>query len=129
MNYRKLTESEIKEIVLSLVGFFDKVSENKYSEIVKHIKKYYPAEACFGILTVQSEYNDNWYNNTPQYLAVYNAKKEEILPIAVTAKQCRKEWPNFEIHGDREGNETSEPMEDIVVYVSRPELPTLYIKE
>ena len=97
-------------------------------------KKYYPPEATTMVMVVHSEYNDSTYDNSFQYIIVYDKDGNELTPLKKTAKECRENWsidnlpiPNTS-HGHYGAFESDEPLEDVVIPLTS-EVPELYIKE
>jgi hypothetical protein len=106
----------------------------KYSEHIEFAKKYYPPEATTMVMSIHSEYNDSTYDNSFQYIIVYDTEGNELPPLKNTAKECREHWtteylpiPNT-IHGHYGASESDEPLEDVVIPLTS-EVPELYIKE
>ncbi len=78
--------------------------------------------------------NDNTYDNSFQYIIVYDKDGNELPPLKKTAKECREHWtteylpiPNTH-HGHYGASESEEPLEDVVIPLIS-EVPELYIKE
>ena len=119
--YRKLTTKDLE--ALGLV-----IPSNKYKEHIAFAKKYYPLEATSLVLVVNSEYNDNTYDNRLSYVIVYNKDGNELPPLKATAKECRQQWFELPIPGFRKygGGESDEPLDDIVIPLNG--FPDLYMK-
>ena len=106
----------------------------KYSEHIAFAKKYYPPEATTMVMVVHSEYNDCTYDNSFQYVIVYDKDGNELPPLKKTAKECRANWniDNLPIPNTRDGDygsaESDEPLNDVVIPLTT-EVPELYIKE
>jgi hypothetical protein len=106
----------------------------KYSEHITFAKKYYPPEATTMVMVVHSEYNDCTYDNSFQYVIVYDKDGNELPPLKKTAKECRANWniDNLPIPNTRDGDygsaESDEPLDDVVIPLTT-EVPELYIKE
>jgi hypothetical protein len=86
------------------------------------------------VMTVHSEYNDCTYDNSFQYIIVYDKDGNELPPLKKTAKECREHWtteylpiPNTH-HGHYGGAESDEPLDDVVIPLIS-EVPEFYIKE
>ena len=106
----------------------------KYYKHMAFAKKYYPPEATTMVMVVHSEYNDSTYDNSFQYIIVYDMDGNELPPLKKTAKECREHWtteylpiPNTS-HGHYGASESDEPLEDVVIPLTS-EVPELYIKE
>ena len=106
----------------------------KYSEHIAFAKKYYPPEATTMVIVVHSEYNDSTYDNSFQYIIVYDKDGNELTPLKKTAKECRENWsidnlpiPNTS-HGHYGASESDEPLEDVVIPLTI-DVPEFYIKE
>lgn len=106
----------------------------KYSEHIAFAKKYYPPEATTMVIVVHSEYNDSTYDNSFQYIIVYDMEGNELPPLKKTAKECREQWNihNIPIPNTRDGGygsaESDEPLDDVVIPLTI-DIPELYIKE
>jgi hypothetical protein len=106
----------------------------KYSAHIAFSKKYYPPEATTMVMSIHSEYNDSTYENSFQYIIVYDMDGDELPPLKKTAKECREHWtteylpiPNTH-HGHYGVPESNEPIGDVVIPLTT-EVPELYIKE
>lgn len=114
--YKKLTKQE-----LSNMGF--NVKENKPTQgQIDFVNKYYPPSAHTLTIVVNSEYNDQGYDNTFQYLIVSDVNGNELPPKKELAKECREHWDSLYY-----GEETNDEVEDIT-YNLKSTLPDLYIK-
>jgi hypothetical protein len=120
-NYRKVTRVELEAI-----GFV--FPTDKYKEHITFARKYYPKEATSIVIVINSEYNDNTYDNRFSYLLAYNKNGDELPPLKETAKECRQKWFNLSIPGMINGYESNEHIENIVIPLS-DSIPDLYIKE
>jgi len=125
--YRRATLQDLAKI-----GYVP--NTQKYSTHIAFAKKYYPPEATTMVMTVHSEYNDCTYDNSFQYIIVYDIDGNELPPLKKTAKECREHWtteylpiPNTH-HGHYGASESEEPLEDVVIPLTS-EVPELYIKE
>ena len=125
--YRRATLQDLAKI-----GYVP--NTQKYSTHIAFAKKYYPPEATTMVITVHSEYNDCTYDNSFQYIIVYDIDGNELPPLKKTAKECREHWtteylpiPNTH-HGHYGASESEEPLEDVVIPLIS-EVPELYIKE
>jgi hypothetical protein len=125
--YRRATLQDLAKI-----GYVP--NTQKYSTHIAFAKKYYPPEATTMVITVHSEYNDCTYDNSFQYIIVYDKDGNELPPLKKTAKECREHWtteylpiPNTH-HGHYGASESEEPLEDVVIPLIS-EVPELYIKE
>ena len=124
--YIKLTESELK-----LLGITTTPSA-AYKLNRDFAKRYYPSNATTMVLALDSEYDDNIYNNTIKYVVVYDVDGNELPPLKATAKQCRDGWSQLDIPGTSEicgygPHESREEMSDLIVSLTN-ELPELYMK-
>jgi hypothetical protein len=125
--YRRATLQDLAKI-----GYVP--NTQKYSTHIAFAKKYYPPEATTMVMTVHSEYNDCTYDNSFQYIIVYDKDGNELPPLKKTAKECREHWtteylpiPNTH-HGHYGGAESDEPLDDVVIPLIS-EVPEFYIKE
>jgi hypothetical protein len=123
--YRKLTESELKLLGITTPSAAYKLHRD-------FAKRYYPSNATTLVLALDSEYNDNTYNNTIKYVVVYDVDGNELPPLKATAKQCRDGWSKLDIPGTSEicgygPHESREEMSDLIIQLTN-ELPELYVK-
>jgi hypothetical protein len=125
--YRRATLQDLAKI-----GYVP--NTEKYYKHMAFAKKYYPPEATTMVMVVHSEYNDSTYDNSFQYIIVYDKDGNELPPLKKTAKECREHWtteylpiPNTH-HGHYGASESEEPLEDVVIPLIS-EVPELYIKE
>ena len=56
----------------------------KYKEHIEFARKYYPPEATTMVIVVHSEYNDCTYNNSFQYIIVYDMDGDEYEHLSIT---------------------------------------------
>jgi len=125
MSYRQLTKEELKSVFAILQASFSKSDGEHQNAYRDFVKKYYPASASYALVNIDSEYNDNTYDNSISYVAVFDENGDEILPLKATADEARRQWRSLPCP-----TESLEPVEDkIVVPVKNTELPKLYIKE
>ena len=126
MNYRKLTEEELKRYGINM-NF-----NAQYTPHINFAKKYYPTSAKTMVLCVHSEYNDSTYDNNVKYVIVYDEDGDELPPLRATAKECREAWSSLPIPGTSTGHygdcESDEYLEDVVIHLNA-NIPDLYIKE
>jgi len=124
-NYRKLTSSELK-----LLGIT--APSAAYKLHIDFAKKYYPSNATTMVLALDSEYNDNTYENTIKYVVVYDVDGNELPPLKATAKQCRDGWIELNIPGTSfihgwGPHESHDEMSDLIIQLTNV-LPELYVK-
>jgi hypothetical protein len=126
-SYRRATLQDLAKL-----GYVP--NTQKYSEHIAFAKKYYPPEATTMVMVVHSEYNDCTYDNSFQYVIVYDKDGNELPPLKKTAKECRANWniDNLPIPNTRDGDygsaESDEPLNDVVIPLTI-DIPELYIKE
>jgi hypothetical protein len=125
--YRRATLQDLAKI-----GYIP--NTQKYSKHITFAKKYYPPEATTMVMVVHSEYNDSTYDNSFQYVIVYDMEGNELPPLKKTAKECRANWniDNLPIPNTSSGHygasESDEPLDDVVIPLTI-DIPELYIKE
>jgi len=126
--YRRATLEDLAKI-----GYVPNIK--KYNKHIAFASKYYPTEATTMVLHVHSEYNDNTYDNTFNYIVVYDKDCNELPPLKKTAKECRERWnidylpiPNTNNIDFLHTFESDEVMGDVVIPLTS-EVPELYIKE
>lgn len=122
--YRRATAEELAKI-----GYIP--NQAKHGKHITFAKKYYPPEATIMVMVVNSEYNDNTYNNEISYILVYDKDRNELTPIKSKAKECRENWytlpiPNTTSDGYG-GVESSDPLEEVVIPLNN-EIPEFYVK-
>lgn len=121
VEFRKVTRAELEAL-----GFV--FPTDKYKEHIAFARKYYPKEATSLVLAINSEYNDNTYDNRLQYVIAYNKDGNELPPLKETAKECRQKWFELSIPGmGKYGYESQEQIDDIVIPLL-DSVPELYIK-
>jgi hypothetical protein len=126
-SYRRATLQDLAKL-----GYVP--NTQKYSEHIAFAKKYYPPEATTMVMVVHSEYNDCTYDNSFQYVIVYDKDDNELPPLKKTAKECRANWniDNLPIPNTSSGHygasESDEPLDDVVIPLTI-DIPELYIKE
>ena len=120
--YRKITKAELQAL-----GFV--FPAEKYKQHVAFARQYYPGTATSMVMVMNSEYNDQSYENSLQYILVYDKNGDELLPYKDLAKNCRSAWMDLPIPGvDKYNNESNEQLDDIVIPLSVG-IPELYIKQ
>jgi len=118
--FRKLTIEELARYGINIPS----KSTSKYSNFRSFVTKYYGPAAFIATIGVNSEYNDCGYDHRLAYIVVCDEKNNELVPLKETATQCRKEWKT--LIEEHSFNESREPVEDIVFYVT-DKLPDLYL--
>lgn len=121
MSYRKMSRVELEELYRNLRGYFD--NQDKYAGVVAVVNKYFK-NPCTILLSIDSEYNDNTYDNELAGVYVYDSKNVE-MGLAM------EERSKFII--EAKGSigyieESQDTLDDIVIYVSK-DLPDVYLKE
>jgi hypothetical protein len=112
MGYRKLSTEELRSFGIN--------TSDKYKQIIDHVKKYYPNTANRALLLLDSEYDDEYYNNKVKTILVFDKEGNELVPTKGKSLEAR----NIPYIGDLE--QTNQYLEDIVVYLDVPEL---YVKD
>ena len=122
--YRRATAEDLAKI-----GYVPNI--NKYSQHIAFAKKYYPPEATTMVMVVNSEYNDNTYDNELSYILVYDKDRNELTPIKSKANECRGNWYTLPIPNTTSGGygsaESSDPLEEVVIPLNN-EIPEFYVK-
>jgi hypothetical protein len=123
--YKKLTESELKLLGITTPSAAYKLHRD-------FAKRYYPSNATTMVLALDSEYNDNTYENNIKYVVVYDVDGNELPPLKATAKQCRDGWIELNIPGTSNicgysPNESRDEMSDLIIQLTNV-LPELYVK-
>lgn len=117
--FHKLDEDEVRKLYNQLKSHFNpSISPFKMSEVVR---KYFPKASSI-LVTVNSEYNDNGYDNVVGSVFVYDSKDVELGLDMEARRKFLNEFPSVNIPG------SEEPMEDIVMLVTQ-KIPEIYIKE
>lgn len=83
-------------------------------------KKYYPNNANKMVIVINSEYNDNSYDNSFSYILVYDKDGNELVPNKNTAHECRDNWHTLIVSVVNGGGggflyETRKPVGDITI--------------
>jgi hypothetical protein len=112
--FRPLTTEELRTYGI-------KIDVQEYKNIRKHVTDYYPGEAAKILVIVNSEYNDEGYDNKIQSIIVYDNKANIVNPITGKEVQAIKNLPTDLPYNEYDCNE----MEDFVLFLKQPEL---YIK-
>lgn len=122
MSYRKLNEKELFTLYRNLSGIY--VNKEKYADVISIVRQYFKNPQSI-LINVDSEYNDNTYDNRVAGVFVYG---EEDLEIPLT--RADRDKFNLAIQQlDLYLEETDGEMDDnIVIYVSN-RLPDVYVKE
>jgi hypothetical protein len=79
-SYRRATLQDLAKL-----GYVP--NTQKYKEHIEFARKYYPPEATTMVMTIHSEYNDCTYDNSFQYVIVYDKDGNELPPLKKTAKE------------------------------------------
>lgn len=122
MAYRKLNKNELEILYKNLRGYF---VEEDYKGVASIVSKYFLNPVSI-LVTVDSEYNDNTYDNKAGSVYVYDKDDVEIGLSRSGREEFNKE---IEAHLDQlVPYDSEEPLENIVIYVNK-QLPEIYIKE
>lgn len=110
MSFRKLSDEELKSYGIAL---------NKPSkQVVDYLEKYYGSNWGRCVFIVDSEYNDEGYNNEISSVVVFDENGNEIVPKVGLSLNARKNLPYIEVN---DGNGYSEAS-DIVYFNKTIEL-------
>jgi hypothetical protein len=113
--YRKLLPDEVKNLM-------NTKTEGIPKWVNEHLKEYYPSGFSKVTIIIDSDYNDEGYNNSVVGLVVFNEMGYEISPKKGKEVEARKAFLGHEHY------ETSyEPMENESYIVGG--LPDLYVME
>jgi hypothetical protein len=117
--YKKLTKAELRSYGIDL-------SEAKTESdicLIKFVKQYYPTSASIIEVVVDSEYNDESYDNTLKYVVVYDKNGDELVPLKESREKCREALSNIYL-------DESNSNECVSSYFIRMngEIPDLYVK-
>lgn len=116
--YRKLTAEE-------LASYGIKLNNNKITQLLSIYKNFFDKaivpHKC--LLIVDSEYNDNTYDNKLMKVIFYDNDSNELIPLKTKSREFHTiNYYNYDINI---AGETSEQIEDEVVLLQTPDL---YIK-
>ena len=117
MTYRKLTEGELAKYGLKI---------NQHKPVIDWVQKNYPKTAVSALVMFSSEYDDNYYSNEIQTVLVYDKDGNELLPLKEKSVTARKSLPDMYYLTSNDGEGTREPLDDLVVLLTTPEL---YVKD
>ncbi len=126
MKYIKLTDESLRDIFNLLSAKFSKRPNDKIKFYLDYVTQYYPKTACSLVVSYNSEYNDNTYDFSVQYVGVYDENGNELLPLKNKAKEARSEWHTFDCPP---GEFDEEANKDLVVYLKDVRIPDLYFGE
>lgn len=118
--YRKLTEKEVEAICNS--------NTNCPEWVQNHINKYYPIAAVKVTVLVDSEYNDEGYDNKYVGLVVFDKDNNELPPIKGKSLEARESFINNAPYCGYSDDEFPEEAEN-ETYLLNGKLPDLYILE
>jgi hypothetical protein len=121
--FKLLTQKDLE--TLGIKAQFDKQASDSYNRYRDFVRTYYPHNAALAEVMVDSEYNDNTYDNQIQMLVVYDENGDELVPNKDTARKCREEMRMLGMPGGR--YDSSEPEESFFVQMD-PKFPDLYVK-
>lgn len=110
-SFRQLTPDEINKL------FNLKLESARNKPYVDWAKKYFPPNVTSILVGVNSEYNDETYDNSISYIICYDKSKNEVSPLKGKEIEARKAYSNFYIENNH-GNGATDCMEDFVVYVN-----------
>lgn len=122
MAYRKLSKTELKVLYGNLRAVFDSEKE-EYVQIKNLVIRYFK-NAHSIIVNINSEYNDNDYDNRIAGVFVYD---ENDVECGLTREQ-RESFNDEFSQIDTYINTSEEELDDVVLYVS-DKMPDIYIKE
>lgn len=118
-----MTEKELE--TLGIKAQVNKQNSDSYNHYRNFAKTYYPSSAALVEVIVDSEYNDNTYDNEIQMVVVYDGNGDELVPNKSTAKQCRADMRLLGMPGGR--YDSRDPEESFFVQMD-PKFPDLYVK-
>lgn len=121
--FKLLTQKDLE--TLGIKAQLDKQTSDSYSRYRDFVRTYYPHNAALAEVMVDSEYNDNTYDNQIQMLVVYDETGDELVPNKDTARKCREEMRMLGMPGGK--YDSSEPEESFFVQMD-PKFPDLYVK-
>lgn len=129
MKYRKLSAKDLN-VLLEKLGFrLTHKDSEALGKIREYIQQYYPEGASSVLVSYNSEYNDNTYDVSVQYVAVYDKDQNELLPLKDKAREARSQWSNIFHCNDGGYDGPREPVEDKVWLLNTNALPDLYVLE
>lgn len=120
MSYRKLSNTELS----GLLGKPANVADVLLPIITKFYQR--PTDATTVIVSLDGNYNDEYYRNSIEYAGVYDGSGNEIYPLAGLDREARKNLRDAIERAELFKGETEDPPEDVVL---RLKLPELYVKE
>lgn len=124
--YRKLSVSEVKELVDRLSG-----NSNAPSELTSYVNQYYLKDKAISAeLIYDSEYNDSTYDNKLRYILVRDAEGNELLPLRGKEIDARINIPDIEPPGTCDKYDgTMEPVSSPIRYfLKEAKPPELFVK-
>lgn len=130
MDFRPVTEKELFGIANAVLAKHNPPRWQK--EYETYAKKFFPAEVTYFLVQVNSNYNDEGYNNTVDYVIAYDAYGEEVNPIKDTADQARTSWKRLPVPvvmGEDNDFPPDFGGEHIVRVANQIKLPQLFINQ
>ena len=120
---RQLKESDLKVLYNLLRAKYDS-NNDKYSNFIQFANRYYKGAATATIV-VNSEYNDNTYDNTVGYVEVCDANGNLLKPIEGKREEARTAMKNLSLSD----YETDDVIDDITIYLTTQPIPILYMED
>lgn len=119
---RKLSKPELQKLSKVLTAAFS--DTDKHADIAAFVKDHYPQTAVLAQVHIDSEYNDNTYDNRIGYIEVRDRDGVELFPK--NGREASAAQKNLELPVCYDTPEAvSEP---VTVYIAPVELPTLYVE-
>ena len=115
--YRKATDAELEAYGI--------VVNKKYRDLINTIYAVYPG-AYKVVITFTSEYDDNYYQNSPKYYTVLDTEGNEI---GLKSQHIKRRTQILEMMEKMfPSSEEREPQEDVTINLAYPELYVKVVK-
>jgi hypothetical protein len=120
MNYKKLSELELKRVYFKLKAYFQEEDE-EISQFRAVVSEYYPRTADSVLVKFDSEFTDEEYFFLVRSVVVYDKQGAELQPLPGKDLEAEDEFQSFEFEN------SDKPRDDIAFnMIGKGSLPDLY---
>ena len=121
MGYKQISQSDLRTIMKMIGSVTSAQVDNAYRS---YAKTYFPDTVAYFIVSFDSEYDDEGYENKIQYVIAYDENDEEVAPLKQSATAARQKWSSLPTVIE---NRTTTQVRDVVVRIKPLEI-NLYVK-
>ncbi len=118
MNFRLLNVDELKQYGIN-------IDQTKITKLTNIYTQYFDksVKPCKALIIVNSEYNDEGYNNKVSRVVFYDENDNELIPLKGQSRKfhSKTDWYDIDICEDSENE-----IEDQIVFMNPP---ALYVRE